>query len=341
MMRRAIRNRRAMALAASLATLWIAGSATAKGFLPPPVAADFDDDLTTDLLWRRESSGAVNVTLLRTDGSVKATGRWGTPGPDWVIRGTGRFNADMAHDIVWQNTTTAAIRVWFMDGTTRLGGANVGPRTNPAWEIQAVGDVNGDGRSDLVHRRRDNGNVSVWTMEGTTFVSATTYAGPTASTWVIRGVADFDGDRKGDIVWERESALGAAAAWFMDGDQRVGTAILGPAFDPDYEIRGLFDARANLFGDPMVVFERDDNGQVFVWRMNGTGIRATARYRGSRDWTIRATGASGTVYSNDIFWARPDNGRVLIWHMDGVSRTGWTDIGAAAGPGQVLSNQGE
>ena len=75
----------------------------------------------------------------------------GTLASDWLIAGTGDFNADGKSDILWRNTTTGQVAMYFMNGTIPTSGASPGliPTT---WTIAATGDFNADGKSNLLWR---------------------------------------------------------------------------------------------------------------------------------------------------------------------------------------------
>ena len=71
--------------------------------------------------------------------------------PDWVLRGSGDFNADGKPDLIWHNTTTGGVICWLMDGVTQFSAAWLTPNSvDPTWELASVRDINLDGSPDIV-----------------------------------------------------------------------------------------------------------------------------------------------------------------------------------------------
>jgi fructose-specific phosphotransferase system IIC component len=80
---------------------------------------DFNADGQTDILWQNTATGQRALWLMNginsgfTPASIVDVGLVPT---DWVIAGTGDFNADGQTDILWQNTATGQRALWLMNG---------------------------------------------------------------------------------------------------------------------------------------------------------------------------------------------------------------------------------
>jgi hypothetical protein len=76
---------------------------------------DFDNNGSTDLLWR-DTSGNVAMWLLNGT-AVQSTSVIANVPLNWTVTNTGDYNGDGKSDIIWTNTA-GEIDVWVMDGAT-------------------------------------------------------------------------------------------------------------------------------------------------------------------------------------------------------------------------------
>ena len=154
---------------------------------------DFNGDGKRDILWQHLTNRTLSVWLM--NGTFLIDGRTLTPSTvattDWLIVGTGDFNADGRADIVWQNQVNGLLSVWYMNGSTMIGGEALTPGQVPDsnWKIRAVGDVNQDGRPDLIWQHNGNGNLAVWFMNGSRQISGASFGPGTVPdlNWKIAG----------------------------------------------------------------------------------------------------------------------------------------------------------
>ncbi len=119
------------------------------------VAADFNGDGKSDILWRKTSTGSVSIWLMN-GGSIQSQGGTGIVSDSWVIQGVGDFNGDRKTDVLWRNTSTGVVTIWFMNGgviQSQSGSWTV----SSDWVIQGVGDFNGDDKADILWRQRSLG----------------------------------------------------------------------------------------------------------------------------------------------------------------------------------------
>ena len=159
----------------------------------PVATGDFNGDGKRDILWQHLTNRTLSVWLM--NGTFLMDGRTLTPSTvattDWLIVGTGDFNADGKTDIVWQNQVNGLLSVWYMNGSTMIGGEALTPGQVPDsnWKIRAVGDLNADGRPDLLWQHQGNGNLAVWFMNGSRQISGAAFGPGTVPdlNWKIVG----------------------------------------------------------------------------------------------------------------------------------------------------------
>lgn len=192
-------------------------------------ATDFNQDGTTDLLWRYNVPGIGTNGMWLLNGTSIAGFVVFNPEPDieWQIEGFGNFDGGAGlPDILWRKPSTGEARVWFVDSTgnttavANLTDAATGGPTvlgNP-WQIQALGDFNGDNQTDIVWRA-DNNNA-VWFMNQTTLTSAVLLTPEENLSKAIQGAGDFNGDGSADLLW-RNFATGENEIWLLEGVSRT------------------------------------------------------------------------------------------------------------------------
>jgi hypothetical protein len=55
---------------------------------------------------------------------------------DWVVVGTGDYDASKQSDILWHNEVTGANKIWLMKGFTRADQSNIPKFADTQWEVQ-------------------------------------------------------------------------------------------------------------------------------------------------------------------------------------------------------------
>ena len=79
--------------------------------------ADFDGNLTSDILWRHaDGRAAVAVMSGGTVTALAVTPPFNEPG--WRITGARDFDGDGKADILWRQATNGRSVAWLMDGVT-------------------------------------------------------------------------------------------------------------------------------------------------------------------------------------------------------------------------------
>jgi hypothetical protein len=206
-------------------------------------AADFDNNGSTDILWRNYATGenvVWKMTGIKIDAAVALQK---VPDIDWTIAGTGDFDGDGLTDILWRHTTNYDTLIWVMDGTQHKSTLYLPISTHPYWKIVGTGDFNGDYTSDILWRNGANGANAVWYLEKGKYFFMHFIEGAKLG-WEVGGTGDLNGDARTDILW-RNSNTGANAVWYANanwsakgGNNFPNSDWLPPVTDLAFEIVG-------------------------------------------------------------------------------------------------------
>jgi len=232
---------------------------------------DFDGDNKSDILWRHDSGQTyiweMNGLNVKAEGSIVHA----AVGTDWQIQGTGDFDADGRSDILWRHDS-GQVYIWEMNGlgVKAEGGVAHAAVTND-WHIQRIGDFNGDAISDILWRH-DSGQVYIWEMNGLGIKAEGGVAHALVPPdWQIQGLGDFNNDGNSDILWRHDS--GQVYIWEMDGLGIKAEGGVAHALVPnDWHVQDIGDFDGD--GKSDILWRQDGSGQVYVWEMNGLGIKA-------------------------------------------------------------------
>ncbi len=99
-------------------------------------ANDIDADGKSDLIWRHNVTGDVDVWLM--NGSTVQTNAWINRVADlgWQIVGVGDLDGDGKSDLVWRHNVTGDVDVWLMNGSTVQTNAWINRVADLGWQIQ-------------------------------------------------------------------------------------------------------------------------------------------------------------------------------------------------------------
>lgn len=95
---------------------------------------DFDNNGSTDLLWR-DTSGNVGIWLMNGT-TIQSSATIGNVPLNWSIANTGDYNGDGKSDIVWTDNT-GNVGIWLMDGTTLSSTSMLG-NVGTSWTIASL-----------------------------------------------------------------------------------------------------------------------------------------------------------------------------------------------------------
>ena len=306
---------------------YIAGTDPTDPVSRPMQMVDFNYDFDSDILWRNETNGSVNIWQIND--FVKAAGaKIGQLSNAWIVERIADFDDDGRADILWRNNSDYKVNIWFMDGFAKVGGGPIGT-VGSSWIIAGVGDFDGDGNADILWRKPDGGNTTIWFMDGLTKVGVSAIGNPSAD-WVIVGVGDFGGDGKADILW-RNLVDNRTVVWMMDGGTKTATGSIGTV-SQNWVVEGVGDFTGGGQAD---ILWRNISGATVVWEMDGF-TKANNASIGTVDpgvWQVARLGDYNGGGQADILWRNPANGATTIWEMNGlvkvaahplINLTGWT-----------------
>jgi Subtilase family/Calx-beta domain/SdrD B-like domain/PA14 domain/CARDB/FG-GAP-like repeat len=275
--------------------------------------SDFGGDRKSDILWRH-SNGSVYAYQMNGS-SVVSEGFIGTASDDWVIAGTGDFDANGKADILWRNSISGSTYVWQIDGNAKVGEGGIRTVSND-WQISGTGDFNGDGKSDILWRNT-NGETYIYQMNGLA-VADEGLVRNVSNDWKIAGTGDFNADGKSDILW-RNINTGSTYIYLMNSISVAAEAEVRQVAN-DWVIEGIDDFNGD--GKSDILWRNSTSGTVYIYQMNGTAINGEGAigtvpvYQG---WTIAGTGDYNGDSKADILW-RNDSGLTYQWTMDGLNK---------------------
>jgi len=293
----------------------------------PVVAADFNVDGKSDLVWQNTATGDRVVWLMNGTGFASAAAL-GTISTDWKIVATGDFNQDGQPDLVWQNSVSGECLVWLMNGTVFGSSVSLGTAATQ-WQIVGTGDFNGDGMTDVLWQNSATGERLAWLMNGTSVASSVSL-GVVSTQWSIVGTGDFNADGQTDIVWQN-TATGAGVIWLMNGPVFASKVSLG-TIPAHWQIAGTGDFNGD--GQADLILENLATGERDFWLMNGP-VKSSTVVLGVVDpaWKIGRPPAPPPIDdfngdgNSDLVWQNTATGERSIWLLDGTTFAGSISLG--------------
>ncbi|MFP4106050.1 MAG: FG-GAP repeat domain-containing protein [Phycisphaerae bacterium] len=288
--------------------------------------ADYDQNGSADILWRRESDGANMIWLM--DGNTVASRQqimpldvnaWKVAPTAWHVprptRVENDFNGDGQADILWRKEM-GNTSIWLMDGNDVETRVSL-PAVNPVWDIVGTGDFNGDNQTDILWFNPNTQAVVVWVMDGADYSDAMFLPDQTDPTLTPVGAADWNGDTIADILW-KDTDTNELSVWIMNSDGRIDSTneLVDEVLDDPWEVAAVGDFNADF--DPDIAFRNSDTGAVeihlyenFTW--SGTSVEAGTP---PMVWQLGQVGDFDGDGFNDLAWRRDDGTRNVVWRMD-------------------------
>jgi hypothetical protein len=115
---------------------WIAGPADPHWV--PAATADFDNDGSTDILWRNPKTGQNMIGFMDGIQRFRDVEIASEPDPHFALVGTGQFNRLGHVDLIWRHLSGTNL-IWLMCGTNRLGIAPLPMVPDPDWTVVGTG----------------------------------------------------------------------------------------------------------------------------------------------------------------------------------------------------------
>src|SRR6185436_12560539 len=108
------------------------------------VTDDFNDDAMTDLVFRNQSTGAMQFWLMNglTRGTTSSLAGASPPPVNWTLAAAADFNHDGQPDLLWRDETTQQLVIWTMSATTYVGALipNPAQAVDANWSVVVAAD---------------------------------------------------------------------------------------------------------------------------------------------------------------------------------------------------------
>lgn len=318
----------------SMASQLIATASTGSGGgdpppPPPPPPCSYVATSSNTALPPAAGNGSVTITTTGTNCAWTATSN-----ASWLAMGTASGTNTQTVTFSYQSNPLQQAR----SATITIGGRTIS--VSQGGRGRQVLDFNLDNRFDFLIRHDTEGWIGTWKMNGTTLLDGALLSPERVGDvkWQIVGTADLNGDNWSDIVWQH--ADGWLAVWEMSGVFRPGDAkYLNPQqplrLPSGWVARGLHDM--NTDGDPDVIIQNRNTGEVGAWLLNGINyvdgaLFSTARVPDTK-WQIAASEDFNGDGEADLVWQHSDNvpgASLAIWFMKGltVSSVEWLNPGS-------------
>ncbi|HZD31201.1 MAG TPA: FG-GAP-like repeat-containing protein [Candidatus Angelobacter sp.] len=282
-------------------------------------AQDFNGDLMSDILWRNQKTGNVDMWFMNGPAIASAQWVWNVADPNWQIVGKGDFDGDGKADILWRNQVTGDVVIWLMNGASLAGTGWVWTVSDPNWQIAGVGDFDGDGKADILWRHQPDNALIIWLMNGTTIAGTPGLLSLGAGLQLI-GIADFNGDGVADTLW-RDPSTGDVVITSTNSANRFSYSVP----DLNWQVVGTGDFDGDGTAD--ILWYNKANGAAVIWFMNGLSIASSQWVYSNADknWQVAAVGDFDGDGKADILWRNISSGAVVLWTMDGatISNSQW------------------
>jgi hypothetical protein len=314
------------------ATTW------ASGYIANAVS-DFNNDGSTDILWRNTASG-LNYTYFMRGASIAGSGTINTVASlNWKVAGTADFNGDGLNDILWRNVATGQNTIYFMRGATIISSATINIVADQNWKIAGVADTNNDGRADILWRNTLTGQNALYLMNGASVVSSTAINTVAIPDWQIVGFDDFNFDNRADILW-RNTRTGTNVIYLMNGAQIMSSAVINTVAVPDWQIVGTGDTNGDGRAD--ILWRNTRTGQNVIYFMNGLSILSSGVINtvAIPDWKVVGTGDLNGDGRADILWHNTRTGQNVAYLMNGLSILSSGVINTVADPTWKIVGKG-
>lgn len=263
---------------------------------------DYDDDGSSDLLWRNETTGGN--ALWRSADALAPLSVPSVRDAAWRVVGKGDFNGDRKADLFWRNSATGANLIWFS--------ANAGnPRSENTisdlhWKVATVGDFNGDGQADVFWRNVFTGSNVIWRSGTASRPQAVT--GVWNQDWQVAGSGDFDHDARSDVLW-RNSRTGANVIWL--GANASSQRPVATVASLDWKVAGIGDFNADDVSD--LLWRNTSTGADVIWLSANAAIRRAVASVTDQAWQVAAIGDFDADGHSDVLWRNARTGADVVW----------------------------
>ncbi|MBU0506709.1 MAG: VCBS repeat-containing protein [bacterium] len=298
--------------------------------LDDAVDEDLQEDVyPKDIVWRKNSTGALYYWLLNGDGTQQSSGPILVSGEEypvaesWVIKGYADLNPgettgkDYYNDIIWQNDA-GYLYYWLLEateegievlGTCDSNGQNPGsstylcvglmypdPVSTDSWTLVAAGNLLGgdaDPEAEVLWQSLSTGGIYIWELDSEgIYGDSVMVIEALGENWSIIKVIDFNFDGNSDVLLKNTST-NTYYIMFLDSDGDIDTTqiVYESAIPSTYSVVGV----ADIDGDGLsrdIIWQNSSTGALTVWFLNADGTRhsyETIIESMSLDWAIKAS----------------------------------------------------
>lgn len=184
-------------------------------------------------------------------------------------------------------------------------------------------DFDGDGNNDVVLLNPGTRGLFRSRMLGAhrQGVEAFNPPAPLDANWRLVGVSDFNADARPDLLW-RNDVSGRLSFWFMEGVDRIGSALIDGPADVAWSVVGI--GAFNQDASPDILFRNATTGDLMVWLMQGVAVGEEAVVVPSRpvdaNWKPQGAADFDADGQDDILLRNETSGALVVWLMDGTVR---------------------
>jgi hypothetical protein len=285
------------------------------------VAADFNGDTRSDILWRNAATGENylypmdGAAILGSEGYLRTVADL-----DWGVAGIGDFDGDGKADILWRNASNGENYIYLMNGAAIAGEGYIRTVADQGWQVAGVGDFDGDGKDDILWRNMVTGENYLYAMDALAIKPGEGYLRTVADqSWRVAGIGDLDGDGKADVLW-RNASSGENYAYVMNGTAISGEGYLRTVAEQSWQVAGLGDYDGD--GKADVLWRNDATGENYLYPMDGTTIKPTEGYLrtvADLSWEVKGTGDYDGDGKADVLWRHAFTGENYLYPMEGTT----------------------
>jgi hypothetical protein len=267
---------------------------TNTGSAPTVLAADFNGDTFSDILFRNNATGDTGYTDVHNN-VFHSLG--GSPAA-WSVVGSGDYNGDNFNDILFRNNSTGDTGYTDIHDNVfhSLGGSPA------AWSVVGSGDYNGDNFSDILFRNNSTGDTGYTDIHNNVFHSL----GGSPAAWSVVGSGDYNGDNFSDILFRNNST---GDTGYTDIHNNVFHSLGGsPA---SWSVVGSGDYNGDNFSD--VLFRNNSTGDTGYTDIHNNVFHSLGGSPAA--WSVVGSGD----YNGDSF-------SDILFRNNSTGDTGYTDV---------------
>ena len=238
------------------------------------------------------------------------------------------FNGDGKQDIVWRAHSGKPV-VWQMDGLTPASRATLPTAPDAASAIVGAGKFFSGGAGGILWINSSH-ELSLWGVSNGAITQSCVVASGIDAGWSLLGIGDLDGNGIDDVLWRLPN--GTVNAYLMNGCVAPATITLNATANAAWTFAGIGTVADNQNHPKGGVFWRDSNGDVILWRLNGTSVFSKTLSAGAyATWSVGAIADFDGDGFSDILWHDAGGTQAALWVLSGTQFTASAISASASG----------